>query len=71
MNQPSGIRSSLRLRNLERADLHLIEPWFEDPDNRGSRAALERAGFDIFTETPDFEGMLYYRLRAKSTAPRR
>jgi RimJ/RimL family protein N-acetyltransferase len=46
-------------------DLRAVE-LFEagvEPDNHGSRGALEAAGFRLASPMPDCEGMLYYRAR--------
>lgn len=48
------------IRRSELWDVELFEAGVE-PDNVASRRCLERAGFRLRAEQPDFEGMLYYR----------
>ena len=50
---------------LQRPELQAVE-LFEagvEPANMASRRCLEAAGFALRAEAPDYEGMLYYRIR--------
>jgi len=50
------------LARAELRDVELFEAGVE-PQNTASRRCLEAAGFELASERPDFEGMLYYRWR--------
>ena len=49
------------LARSELRDAELFEAGVE-PRNTASRRCLEAAGFELGSERPDFEGMLYYRV---------
>jgi RimJ/RimL family protein N-acetyltransferase len=50
------------------AAVELFEAGVE-PENRGSRGALEAAGFRLRSPMPDCEGMLYYLASADRASP--
>lgn len=61
------------LARSELRDVELFEAGVE-PRNTASRHCLEASGFELSSEQPDFEGMLYYRawrraLIARGTGP--
>jgi RimJ/RimL family protein N-acetyltransferase len=75
------ITAELRRRGLGRAmiaamvarrefcDVELFEAGVE-PQNTASRRCLGGSGFELSSERPDFEGMLYYRVRRRDLIER-
>jgi RimJ/RimL family protein N-acetyltransferase len=60
-----GLATSMIQALTRHPDLTAVE-LFEagiDPENHGSRGALEAAGFRLRSPVPDCEGMLYYHAR--------
>ncbi len=53
----------------ELRDAELFEAGVE-PQNTASRRCLEASGFELGSERPDFEGMLYYRVWRRALTER-
>lgn len=53
----------------ELRDAELFEAGVE-PQNTASRRCLEASGFEVGSERPDFEGMLYYRVWRRALTER-
>lgn len=57
-----GLGRAMIAALIERRELRLVE-LFEagvDPENTAARGCLQAAGFQLRSDRPDFEGMLYY-----------